>query len=89
MIPIEGELSSSYAEIELPLAELPGQEQIMKDTESSNRYVAARAKMLLAQLANGPLSQTYPYPVGCWKIGEEVQFVSLGGEVVVDFADSA
>lgn len=86
MIPIEGGLATSYAEIDLPLAELPSKEQIVKDTDSSNRYVAARAKMLLKQLENGPLSQTYPYPIGSWKIGGDVQFISLGGEVVVDFA---
>lgn len=86
MIPIEGELSTSYAEINLSLAELPTKEEITKDTDSSNRFVAARAKMLLEQLESGPLSQTYPFPIGCWKIGKDVQFVSLGGEVVVDYA---
>ncbi len=42
--------------------------------------------MLLDQIASGqPLSQTYPYPVSFWKLGDEVQFVALGGEVVVDY----
>ena len=86
MVPIEGELSTQYAEIDLPLAELPTKETILKDSESSNRFVAARAKMLLEKLESGPLNQTYPYPIGCWKIGREVQFISLGGEVVVDYA---
>lgn len=86
MTPVEDQLSTSYAEIDLPLAEIPSREQIVKDAESSNRFVAARAKMLLEKLASGPLSQTYPYPIGCWKIGKEIQFVSLGGEVVVDYA---
>ena len=43
--------------------------------------------MLLASLDKGqPLSKTYPYPIGVWQIGKDVQFVTLGGEVVVDFA---
>ena len=85
-VAIEGELATNYAEIDLPLAELPSKEQIESEAESSNRYVAARAKMLLGKLENGPLSQTYPYPISCWKIGNDVQFIALGGEVVVDYA---
>ena len=43
--------------------------------------------MLLDEMDNGkPLRQTYPYPVGVWRIGDEIQFVILGGEVVVDYA---
>lgn len=86
MIPIEGGLVTSYAEIELPLGELPSKEQIVKDTDSENRYVAARAKMLLGQLDEAPLRPTYPYPISAWKIGKDVQFVTLGGEVVIDYA---
>lgn len=86
MIPIEGSLSTSYAEIKLSLAELPSREELAREAEASNKFVVARAKMLLKRLENGPLSQTYPYPVGCWKIGDDIQFVSLGGEVVVDYA---
>ncbi len=80
-------LSTTYREIELPLDTLPTHEQIEQDAQNKNKFVAARAKMFLAQIASGkPLSKTYPYPVQCWKIGQEVQFVTLGGEVVVDFA---
>ena len=43
--------------------------------------------MLLEQINAGqPLQQNYPYPVSLWKIGDDIQFISLGGEVVVDFA---
>ena len=54
---------------------------------SSNRFVATRARMLLAKLEQGqPLPKSYPYPIGVWKLGNDVQFIALGGEVVVDFA---
>jgi hypothetical protein len=43
--------------------------------------------MLLEQLeTQGTLPSYYPYPVQCWKLGDEVQWVFLGGEVVVDYA---
>lgn len=86
MTPITGELLTAYKEIELPLSELPSESQLSQDAQSTNRFIAARAKMLLKQLETAPLKQTYPYPVSCWKIGREIQFISLGGEVVVDYA---
>ena len=86
MTPINGSLLTDYREIDLPLADLPTSDQLAKDAKSANRFVASRAKMLLKQIETKPLDPTYPYPVSCWKIGDEIQFVSLGGEVVVDYA---
>jgi len=82
-------LKAQYAEIPLALAKLPTVEDLKKEAGSANRFVKARAKMLLDQIiASGkPLSPTYKhYPVASWQLGKDVQFVSLGGEVVVDFA---
>ena len=87
MHPITGKLETSHREINLALAKLPSEEMLKTEAMSSNRFVATRARMLLANLEQGqPLPQTYPYPVSVWKLGEEVQFIALGGEVVVDFA---
>lgn len=80
-------LSTTFREIPLPLDTLPSREQIEANTQSSNKWEVARAKMLLSQLDRGePLSQTYPYAVGSWILGDDVQWVFLGGEVVVDYA---
>ena len=87
MSPVRGSLTTSYQDIDLPLAKLPTREDITKDTASTNKYTTARARMLLEQLDDGQsLAGTYPYPIGVWQIGDEVQFVLLGGEVVVDYA---
>ncbi len=87
LTPVAGTLQTSYREIDLPLDTLPDRQQIEKDAQAGNKYVVARARMLLDQLDAGqPLSPTYPYPVGVWKLGHEIQFVVLGGEVVVDYA---
>ena len=87
MRPVRGDLHTEYAEIDLPLGTLPTVEQIESDVMSKDKYVQARAKMLKAQLSDGAvLPNTYPYPVEGWRIGDEVQFVFLGGEVVVDYA---
>lgn len=43
--------------------------------------------MFLREIDAGrPLSPTYPYPVGEWKLGDDIQWIFLGGEVVVDYA---
>ena len=85
--PIAPKLATSYREIDLPLGKLPTRDEIAADVASTNKYIAARAKLLLAQLETGKsLSPTYPYPVQVWRLGSEVQWVTLGGEVVVDYA---
>jgi hypothetical protein len=87
MRPIEGELERAYSEIDLRLESSPSREQLQRDTADPNRYVAARARMLLSQWDAGrPPSLTYPYPIAHWRLGTEVTWVFLGGEVVVDYA---
>lgn len=87
MKPLAGGLAASYAEIPLALDALPSRDQLAADAASTNRYLAQRAKILLARLDAGePLSPTYPYPVQTWKLGPELTLVLLGGEVVVDYA---
>ncbi|MCO8121253.1 neutral/alkaline non-lysosomal ceramidase N-terminal domain-containing protein [Stieleria sp. TO1_6] len=87
MRPVEGALRTTFAEIDLPLDTLPTREEIELNSKSGNRYEEARATMLLDQIDGGiPLNQTYPYPVSVWSIGDQIRFVTLGGEVVVDYA---
>jgi hypothetical protein len=87
LAPIAPKLIARYREIALPFDTLPMREQIEADTGSSNKYTAARARLLLDQIVrDGKLSPTYPYPVSVWQLGDDVQFAQLGGEVVVDYA---
>jgi hypothetical protein len=82
-----GALATAYVEIDLPFAELPTREQIVKNAASSNRYEANRAKFLLRELEkNGSLPSTYPYPVQAWQLGPDLTWLALGGEVVVDYS---
>jgi hypothetical protein len=87
MTPVRGTLAEAYTEIDLPFSDLPSREQLLKDAENSNRYVAARAKALLKQLEEkGSLRGTYPYPVQVWQLGPDLTWIALGGEVVVDYS---
>ena len=87
MKPVAGALATSYTEVALPFADLPSREQLVKESTSSNRYLATRAKLLLAELkAKGSLRGVYPYPVQAWQLGTGPTLLALGGEVVVDYA---
>ncbi len=81
------ELGVTFAEIEAPLQAVPGKEDLEAARSLENRFEVARAKMLLEQLeTQGSLSGHYPFPIGVWTLGGAVEFVFLGGEVVVDYA---
>jgi len=87
MTPVEGGLDMRYAEIPVSLDKLPTRDDLVKQGESTDKFVVRRANALLKQIDGGkPLSQTYPYPVQLWRIGPELQWITLGGEVVVDYA---
>jgi hypothetical protein len=87
MQPIDGELRSRYYEIDLPFAHLPDRQELEQQQKSSDKYVASRAKLLLEKIDAGKaLGKTYPYPVQTWRLGDTVQMVLLGGEVVVDYS---
>lgn len=88
MTPLTGQLSTRYSEVALPYAELPGKDRLQGEAKSSNLALAKRAERLLATLEKtGKLDDHYRhYPVQVWKLGEEVTWVALGGEVVVDYA---
>jgi len=86
-VAITGELKTAWTHIPLKLAHVPDREEINRDAASKDKFVAARARYYLAQLDAGkPIAGTYPYPIQCWQLGQQVLFVALGGEVVVDFA---
>ncbi len=86
MQPVKGKLRTSYREIELAFDQLPSKEKIEADLKSENVYIARRAVHLLDAISrDGQLSPAYPYPVQILRLGD-LQVVTLGGEVVVDYA---
>ena len=76
----------AYQEIDLAFGPLPGPEQVEKDAKSSDFSVASRARHLLSRSGTqGKLAQDYPYPVQAWRL-DDLTWVFLGGEVVVDYS---
>ncbi|MCC6419393.1 MAG: neutral/alkaline non-lysosomal ceramidase N-terminal domain-containing protein [Gemmataceae bacterium] len=87
LAPVVGPLTAAYTEIDLPFADLPTREQLVKDSLGGNKFVVNRARLLLKELnEKRSLRGTYPYPVQAWQLGYGPTLVTLGGEVVVDYA---
>lgn len=78
---------TSYTRIDLPFGVLPTREKLVQDTMNKNTYIVARAKALLNDIEKtGSLKQIYPYPIQTWRLGNDLTWVALGGEVVVDYS---
>jgi hypothetical protein len=85
---IDGCLATRYREIELRLAELPPRNELESVAKGLNRVSARQATKILETLnaAKTPARSYAGYPVQVWRLGDEVLFIMLGGEVVVDYA---
>ena len=80
-------LDCEYREIDLAYDKLPTADELRSQADSKSIYESLRAKQLLEQIDAGkPLPSSYPYPISSWRIGDELNFVALGGEVVVDYS---
>jgi hypothetical protein len=84
---IEGNLEANYSEISLSFDKLPTRDDLVAQSHSADKFVASRGRLLLRQVDGGrPLAPVYPYPIQLWRLGSELQWVTLGGEVVVDYS---
>jgi neutral ceramidase len=87
MRPVRGDLRCLHARIDLPFEAPPAREQIEKDAKSENRYMQSRARIFLNALdAGNPRPVSLDYPLSVVRIGDDLTFVLLAGEVVVDYS---
>ena len=87
LMPVAPQLAVSLSEVSLDLAKVPSRAEIEQDAQSSDRFVSARAKWYLERLKAGEtIPASYPYPIQVWRLGSDLLWITLGGEVVVDYA---
>ncbi len=87
LTPIAPTLKIRYSEVAIPFDTLPTRPALEKAAASNDKYAASHAKQMLRHLdQHGSLPQSYPYPLALWRLGQELDWVSLGGEVVVDYS---
>lgn len=87
MRPVRGAFKLAYEEAALPLAAPPGREQLEKDVQSGDAHIRMRAESYLKRLNAGQaLPESVPLPIAVLRIGEDLTFLLMGGEVVVDYS---
>jgi neutral ceramidase len=85
--PVAPILVTAYEEIDLPFGKLPSRAELDDITSSDVPAEARWAKFMLSEWdREGKLPATYPYPVQAWKLGNDLTWLFLGGEVVVDYS---
>lgn len=88
-VPLTGRLETAFRPIDLPFQQIPPRKLLEKQRNDMNLSAAKRhyAQKTLDRLDRGEkLAPSYSYPVQVWQIGNELTFVVLGGEVVVDYS---
>ena len=84
--PLRGPLKFEYKEIDLPFEQMT-HDELMARRNSKDLFVKRRAEALLAEHdKHGKVRESYPYPVQVLQFGGELTMVTLGGEVVIDYA---
>lgn len=88
LTPLTGGLTTKYATVALDYGKLPDRTQLAAQSMSKSLAEKNRATRLLAQWEKeGKLPGGYPhYPVQVVRLGEQVLWPILGGEVVVDYS---
>lgn len=84
--PIRGPLKFDLKEIDLPFEPVT-RDELLERRKHKDGYEQRRSEALLAELEkNGKVRESYPYPVQVLQFGGDLTLVTLGGEVVVDYA---
>ncbi len=85
--PVRGEFKLAYDEVELPFVGVPTRGQLETDAKNENIYIRQRAEAYLKMLeTNQPLPKSVKLPLAALRLGDDLTFVLMGGEVVVDYA---
>jgi neutral ceramidase len=90
MQPVSGPISARLRTVDLPFHNIPSRSELesrLADKSDANVYRRRHAELMLSALRQGDkLPDRYPYPVQVWRFGKDLSFVSLAGEVVVDYS---
>lgn len=87
MTQLKPTLEASLELVKLNLGPEPTREELTQMAFAKPSYTQRWAARLLKQLDAGkPFFRTYPYPVQVWQLGNQQMWITLGGEVVVDYS---
>jgi len=85
--PLKSKIETNHAYIPLKLGPMMADEELKKQAAASPNYVQRWAARMLKWKESGkPFPETYQYPIQAWRLGGEQLMLTMGGEVVVDYA---
>lgn len=83
--PLTAKLATNIELTPLKLDPLPPREQLEKMAAAPESYSQRWASRVMKLPTDKPFAD-YPYPVQAWKLGDSLLWITLGGEVVVDYS---
>lgn len=83
---VASSLRTTHDFVTLRMQKLPSQEALKTMAAGPADYRQRWATRMLALSAENKASDEYPYPITIWKLGADQIWVTLGGEVVVDYS---
>jgi hypothetical protein len=87
MHPVSGPLTAAFVSVDLPFQKAPSREELEARSHSKNGLEQRHARLMLEMLdRDGKLPDHHSYPIQVWKFGNDMTFIALGGEVVVDYS---
>lgn len=87
MKPLKGPLKASYATARVQFQKAPSKQELETRVKTRTGGEKSHAEHLLHALKlDGKLPAGYDYPVRVWKIGDQLTWITMAGEVVVDYA---
>jgi neutral ceramidase len=84
--PLAPSLKTAYEEIDLKFGALPTRAELTALTQEKPPQGRWSKYLLNKWDEEGNLPSKYPYPVQAWRLGNELTWIFLGGEVVVDYS---
>lgn len=84
---IKGPITAKFTHVDLPIGTPPGKEYYQAMLTNKAAAVQRYAQRHIGMVERGePLMKSYPCPIQVFRFGNTLTMVSLGGEVVVDYA---
>jgi len=84
---IHGPLTAAFAHVTLQFTSRGDRAEWQRRAAGDDVYAALNAKDMLAALdRDGHLPVDYEYPIQVWRFGQDLTWVAMGGETLVDYA---
>jgi len=86
LMSIRGPLKSAFEVFPVAFAPPPSRESLEAQLKDKNEVIRRHAEELLKILdRDGRLLSEYPYTLQVWQFGQNLTFIAMAGEVVVDY----